>query len=37
MLGKELMAAPILNSTLNSAGIYFPKGAWFELSTWKKV
>ena len=37
MVGTELMAAPILNSTLDSAGVYFPKGTWFELSTWRKV
>lgn len=37
MVGTELMAAPILNSTLDSAGVYFPKGSWYDLQTWKKV
>lgn len=33
MVGEALMAAPILNQTMETAGIYFPKGSWHDFLT----
>lgn len=31
------MAAPILNESMETAGVYFPKGAWMDLRDGRRI